>query len=316
MRPLFRLVLAFALAGCGATPTCGGNAKPRALGTPPGENVRRDVCAPCASPLRTGAVASDALHEISGLAASSRHPDILYVHNDKGDSARLFAIDKSGADRGTFLLQGAQNVDWEDLAAAPCRRTPEDASSCLFVADTGDNKERRSEYVIYRAEEPAAVTPGEHALAAEAFPFRYPDGPHDAETLLVHPLTGVLTIVTKVRKKKLGAAAVYELPLPLTAGTVVTLRKVGDIVVPGSGARLTGGAVHPRATRVLLRDHTTVFRFDMRPEQSVAEALLGAACTSPVDAEKGEAIGFLPSGAGYLTVSEGVHPAIYQVNCD
>ena len=57
-----------------------------------------------------GTVEHDALDEVSGLVKSERG-DFYWVHNDSGDSARLFAIDAAG----TPLVppwMGVATEDW------------------------------------------------------------------------------------------------------------------------------------------------------------------------------------------------------------
>ena len=39
----------------------------------------------------------DSLNEVSGISRSPRFPNQFWLHNDSGDSARLFAIDQSGS---------------------------------------------------------------------------------------------------------------------------------------------------------------------------------------------------------------------------
>lgn len=271
-------------------------------------------CAACQARVSVGALQSAEIRETSGIAAGALHPELFYVHNDSGDAARFFAVDEKGQDQGTFDLAGVSASDWEDVARGPCTTAPV-AGSCLYFADTGDNKGKRGAYVIYRVPEPSAVGPGQHTVTAQALPFVYPDGSHNAETILVHPKTGVITLVTKVKKKGGGTASLYELPLPLTPDRPATLIKVGEITPPGESQRLTGGAVHPEGLGVLLRNHTSVLHYAMRPEQTVAEALAGVPCVFAADATKGEAVTWLPRGDGFVTVSEGVGAAISLTRC-
>ena len=64
-----------------------------------------------------GHVSSHTVREESGLCASRRHTDILYTHNDSGDSARFFAIDaNTGRLNATLTVTGATSHDWEDIA--------------------------------------------------------------------------------------------------------------------------------------------------------------------------------------------------------
>jgi hypothetical protein len=278
---------------------------------PAGDGGPRSLCDPgaCARPAARGTLEDRALDEVSGLVASAIHRNIWYVHNDSGDRPRFFALEGSGVLRGTYALAGAQADDWEDLARGPCAS----AGSCLYLADIGDNRERRASYTIYRVAEPASFGPGEREVPAEALPFRYPDGSHNAETILVHPATGVVTIVTKVAS---GASGIYELPMPLTPGVMATAVRRGTIAPPSGSPRYTGGDVHP-TMGVLLRTYSSVYRYAMGAGQSVAEALAGAPCVLPAPPEmQGEAIAWLPRGEGYMTISEGIGATVFEVRCE
>src|SRR5205085_6750727 len=88
---------------------------------------------------RTGTFRNRALRESSGVAVSREHPGILWTFNDSDNPPYLFATDTLGGDRGTFEVAGAENVDWEAMALAPCA-----SGSCVYLADTGDDLERRS----------------------------------------------------------------------------------------------------------------------------------------------------------------------------
>ncbi len=264
------------------------------------------LCADCAAPLAVGKVTSDQLGEISGIVASQASPGIYFVHNDSGDKARFFAINGSGNELATFELpKGTGSVDWEDIALGPCP-----LGRCVYLADTGDNLKVRASSAIYRAPEPVELTDG--TLPAEALPFTYPDGPRDVEAMLVHPITGVITLVTKT----LGLSEIYELPMPLTPGSSVVAIKRGTISLPIEPAFVTGGDVHPDAKSVLLRTYANAYDFKMIAGATVADALLGEACEVPLAVEpQGEAIGWLAGGKGYVTVSEGKDAPVNLVNC-
>ena len=102
-------------------------------------------------PVPSGSVASAELVELSGLAAGRSAEGVLWAHNDSGDRPRLFALGLDGSDRGAFEVEGADAVDWEDMAAGP----GPDGSPHLFVADVGDNAESRPEVAVYRIPEPS-----------------------------------------------------------------------------------------------------------------------------------------------------------------
>jgi hypothetical protein len=127
---------------------CDGPATP-AEGEGEGEG---DVCtgslpAPVAISIVNGAVV-----EASGIVASPTTPGLLWLHNDSGDDAQLYAVATDGPFLGTVMLPGVTAIDLEDLAAGPC---PDGSGACLWVADVGDNDNTRATVAVYAAAEPA-----------------------------------------------------------------------------------------------------------------------------------------------------------------
>jgi hypothetical protein len=52
----------------------------------------------CAMPIgmtQAGSITAPTIDEASGLAVSRLNDNILWVHNDSGDTARIFAIDRN-----------------------------------------------------------------------------------------------------------------------------------------------------------------------------------------------------------------------------
>lgn len=276
------------------------------VGAGGGETGDFDPCKRCGASAVLGTIAVPDLNEISGIAASALHSDVLYVHNDSGDAARFFAIDLAGKELARFEVDGAFAVDWEDAASGPC---PE--GRCVYFGDIGDNLAQRGTYTVYRVPEPKSLTPASQHLPSEAFHFTYPDGNHDAETLLVHPLTGEVAIVTKV---VVGASSVYRFPMPLVPGKTAVLEKIGEVDPPGGIARFTGGSIHPAGKSILLRAYTALYAYPMTG--GIGEALALEPCSVPVAVEKqGEAVEWLRSGDGYVTISEGSAPPVNRVGC-
>ncbi|MGV3721407.1 MAG: hypothetical protein ACO1SX_10910, partial [Actinomycetota bacterium] len=76
-----------------------------------------------------------AINESSGLAASSRSNEYFFTHNDSGDDARFFAVDRRGRTLATFRVAGADNEDWEDMA----RGRDAAGRPVLLLGDIGDN---------------------------------------------------------------------------------------------------------------------------------------------------------------------------------
>lgn len=250
-----------------------------------------------------GHLGDPVLREVSGLVAS-RSQDVLWVHNDSGDGARVYAVDRSGALRATVDVPGAEAFDWEDVALGP-GRTP--GGDDLYVGDIGDNKEARDAIAVYRFPEPVVASgPGQReaitAGPAERLDLRYPDGPRDAETLLVDPVTGDLFVVTK---DLAGRSRVYRAAAPSAPGPGAEMEHVATLDL-GIGGLATGGDISPSGDAIAVRTYFSVLVWGRRPGESVGDALARRPCAGPRIPEiQGEAIGFAPDGESYLTTSEG-----------
>lgn len=259
-----------------------------------------DLCA-VYSPPEAGAVVSDArLDEVSGIAPSRRHPGIVWMHNDSGDGAVVYAVDETGTTVAAFNL-GILTLDPEDLAIGP-GPAPGDH---LYLADIGDNFTFRPVVSVYRVPEPdpAGTTVGE----VERIDLVYPDGPADAEALAVDPVTGDLLVVTKAGRRP---AAVWKAPAAaLVAGASVDLVEVARLDL---GAEVTAADISMTGDRVVVRGYDSVWLWG-RTVLDLGEVLAGEPCRLDAPPERqGEAVAFDPA-ANLLTVSEGAEPTVYEL---
>jgi hypothetical protein len=188
------------------------------------------------------------LSEASGLAVSRRIPGRLWAHNDSGEPL-LFALDAQGSVAGRVRLSGASVEDWEAIAVGPCG-----AGSCVYLADIGDNEAGRKRITIYRLPEPQSA--GGSAAVADVYHATYPDGPHDAEALLIGG-DGRLHVVTK---GETGPVALYRFPAQLQSGGSMRLERVGAAgsTTSDGESRITDGAVSPDGQWVVLRTKSSL----------------------------------------------------------
>jgi hypothetical protein len=151
----------------------------------------------------SGWIRDDALPEVSGMVVSRAHPDILWVENDSGNPAAIYAVTPEGSLRATIAIDGAPNIDWEDLAAFDL-----DGRHYVLIADTGDNGGARKTLALHVIEEPAALRNGRTRLAW-SIAFRWPDGARDCEAVAVDVDTDSILLISKKRVP----AELFRLPL-------------------------------------------------------------------------------------------------------
>lgn len=194
--------------------------------------------------------------ESSGLVASRSKQGIYWTHNDSGDGPFLYAFDARGRGYGRWRVRGARAVDWEDIAIGP---GPVRGRWYLYIGDIGDNGRNRKEIVVYRVPEPKVAGPGDCQVGCDTGPatairLRYPDGPHNAEALLVHAATAEMYIVTKADSGD-PETRVYRAPPRAGAlAPVATLRVPEPFFIAMAGG-ITGGEISPDGRRVVLSDY-------------------------------------------------------------
>jgi hypothetical protein len=289
---------------------------------PPPPSQPPVLAAACAHTLvgsTPGIVASDAIKEASGVAASRRVDDVWWVHNDSGDTARVFAISTTGATLAEYTLPGVTPGDWEDIAAGP---GPTAGTRYLYVGDIGDNEKSRPSVQVYRFPEPV-VNPASPSTTPKVVDgvatigLQYPDGAHDAEALFVDPTTGDLFVVTKDLVG--GVAGVYRAQAPF-GGAPITMSKVASVSL-GLGRGVTAADITPAGDVIALRTYVSVVLFPRTGGATVAQAFSQSSCVGaappvnggwPSSEPQGEALGFTRDGRGYVTLSEGVHTPIHR----
>lgn len=202
-------------------------------------------------------IKASSINESSGMAVSPTRPNVFYTMNDSGDTARFFQFSKEGALLNTMSLTDAEALDWEDMASATVNGV-----SYLYFGDIGDNKRARPSITVYRVPEPGVDSP---VNKYRKYDFKYPDGSHNAEALMVHPATGDIWIVSKTED---GAARVYmakEPRSPKQLLSVNTLKFMGTIQFAetgGFGNLVTGGDISADGKYMLLRTYQRGYEFD------------------------------------------------------
>lgn len=187
----------------------------------------------------SGLILAPQLDEISGLAASRTHADTLWVLNDGGNAATLYAIGNRGGLQATIHIVGVANTDWEDLAAFDL-----DGRHYLLIADTGDNGGLRKTLQLHVVEEPRTLEDGT-LRPAWSIVFRWPDGARDCEAVAVDAVRGEVLLISKKR----DPPELFVLPLHPGGDALQIARKLGTLArVPRPDPEEL--AANPRLARI------------------------------------------------------------------
>ncbi|MHC4442720.1 MAG: hypothetical protein ACYTF1_03605 [Planctomycetota bacterium] len=272
------------------------------------------------------------VRESSGVIASRASRDIYWTHNDSGlYPPRVWAFRLSKADKARKLakhmgyveLAGAKNVDWEDIAAGP--------NKTIYILDGGDNPPcRRKRKIIYRFREPKVDRNGPPIglkVKCDTIRFEYPNSSnpslpaddkrdrYDAESILVHPTTSDIYLITKRDSKNVAAARVFKLPaasIKWNGKTIHVLKFVADLgpKVPNTPV---AADIHPTGKRLVIRNYTTAFEFILPVGKPFDDIFKQPPKTISLTFElQGEGICYGPDG-DLITTTEGVADPRFKI---
>lgn len=184
------------------------------------------------------------ISESSGLTVSRSYDGIVYTINDSGNDPLIFAIElKTGHTVGVTRVEGGTLSDSEALAI--------DSKGMLWVADTGDNLERRKDAALYALPEQG---PGNHTVVASRYPISYDADSHNVEALLINPLTGAKLLVSK----GMPSGTIYKLPTTLsTDHTNLAVAQVG-----AGPSTVTDATYTADGKYVVMRTYASMYLFD------------------------------------------------------
>jgi hypothetical protein len=237
------------------------------------------------------------IDEASGLANSLNFNGYLWTLQDSGKPNSLYLISTDGKIIKEYNVPGSLNHDWEDMASGP---GPVDGTNYIYIGEIGNNNPpMTSSNIIYRVPEITDMSGSFNQDKLEKITFTYPDGPRDAETLLLDPMTKDLFIVSK----QLTQSEVYRLPYPQSTTEIITAEKVGNIP---SVVFTTGGNVSFDGNEILIRNYTSVFYWQRKSGETIGQTLMRGPDKSLVVAAEpqGEGISFDREAKGFYTLGE------------
>jgi len=258
---------------------CAEAAEPGVIGTDTA--LDRFVC-PTEKFSRIGQIESDDLDEVSGVLSLNGE---LWVHNDSGDSARVFVLDRTGGLKRTIELNVAA-VDIEDISVGP----GPDGQDWIWLADVGNNQRNRNEVALY------GLDPASSGTVDPTVKTLHWDDPQNVEAFFFDPngqawfLTkGTPVQLVKVQEQLEVVADLTELGGPLAKVQYIT------------GADRVGDSLAVRA-------YGNVFLFPWLG--SALNTVQGDPCRPDGPGElQGEAIGIAPDGL--FSIPEGNRPPVH-----
>ena len=220
-----------------------------------------------------GTITDDRVPEISGMVVSQRADSVLWVLNDSGDKARIYALHRSGEFLAEVKIENADNDDWEDLASFELDGQPH-----LLIGDIGANVSDPDQFTLYLVKEPLLTD--EKVDVERRIDFRYNDGARDCEALAVDPVRGKILLLSK----RDVPARLYEIDLysKLSLATAYFRGEVTSIPQPTNDeiksnldkyhAQPTALDIRPNNKMAVLT-YRRLFTYDLSSQMSYNDAL-------------------------------------------
>ncbi|MEP0133718.1 MAG: hypothetical protein ABJJ25_15725 [Eudoraea sp.] len=149
------------------------------------------------------------LKENSGMAIG-KNSTVWFV-NDGGNEDKIYQINNKGKILKELEVKNAKNKDWEDMA--------QDKDGNVYIADTGNNANKRKDLVIYKIPDPDKEKGDK--IKAEQIEFSFPEQrkfPPKQKNLLydteaIFYAKDSLYLITKNRSHPFnGNALIYRIP--------------------------------------------------------------------------------------------------------
>ena len=265
------------------------------------------TCSLLSNRIDLGAIENSKIDEASGISSSKNNPDLVWMHNDSGDLAKVYGVGLDGSYLGTIRLKGAIARDWEDMCIGP---GPEDDTDYLYIGDIGDNFSKFKKKKIHRFIEPIVNSKQDSPFNIkikdfDTIVFTYPDGNRDAEALMVDPNTKDLYILSK----RESSVSIYRLPFPQSTSRVIEAEKLGNFTVsPDKSYRrsdqITAADISRDGSKIIIKTYYDIFMLN-NLNNSIASTFSSEQIKldyTPI--RGGEAVCWRWDQSGYYTISE------------
>ncbi|XP_046364510.1 uncharacterized protein LOC124140787 [Haliotis rufescens] len=245
------------------------------------------------------------LNMISGLAASRRHPGILYAIQDNAGDGNVYMLDATdGSVKGVLIVQHGEEADWEDIAVGPCP----DGDSCIYIADSGDTNQKSSN-VVYRVKEPDYTFTQDIPLTGK---YHYTWNHPMSESLMVDAAGNVFIL-----SQATGTGSTLgQLPSSgWTSGSQTAVKTVLTLPITTANKGPLAADISPDGKQLLIKTLDHVYVWSM-PDMNVKKALShpGRDIQGDKPENRGEAIAWSADGHGYYTEGQGSNEKLHFFN--
>jgi hypothetical protein len=221
------------------------------------------LCTQWSEPKIAGVLDHKIIAEASGLAISRQYSDRMYHNNDSGDGAFFYLTRMDGSETQKVTVPKMKPRDVEDLSLGPCR-----SGTCIYLADIGDNDEKRKSIEIWILQEEEKF--GNYAKVERTLFLTYPDRAHNAEAMAVDPVSGDIYILTKEEHKEVAyPAQLFRVRSSNLKANRGELELVGEVDIPFLNSDLevwgqiaTGMDISPDGSKLILLTYQNAIEID------------------------------------------------------
>lgn len=223
-----------------------------------------------------GIINNKKLVELSGVVSGGINKDILWVHNDRHNLPRLYAMNHKVETVATYELDtfndaGTMAGHWEDMARV---KNKENGKYDLYIGDFGNNALEKRVHKILIVSEPG-VDPSKASEVQKSqfktISFQFPDDYIcNSECLLVDPKTGRIYIISKAVKKgsqKVSGNFLWSLPEIHSLDKTYTAHLELSSIPAVKTEKVTGGDISADGQSLILRTtKSTAFLWQINNE--------------------------------------------------
>lgn len=237
------------------------------------------------------------LENTSGLAIGRKNTDFVYIIEGRDNENAIHVFNKDAEFQGKIILEGADNIDWQDIAIGP---GPDQNTHYILIGDIGDRQSNRENLTVYRLPEPnvsGQSIPFEVTVSNfETIKFSVSEK-RDFQTLMVDPFSGDIIVIGTMQ------AMVYRLKYPQSTTSVTRADFKGHHRLR---REIKAGDISPDGKYILLKDVGEVFKWEVPSDEDPIKVMFETApervtYTSEIE---GGALGWNAESNGYFTLTD------------